>query len=78
MKMIPKKLHKHDQIVSLVNIFLSSTNALHQTPLEQEQLEREIAATDAQIDRLVYDLYGLTEEEIKIVDGENNPIDNQK
>jgi len=26
-------------------------------------------ATDAQIDRLVYDLYGLTEEEINIVEG---------
>jgi hypothetical protein len=32
-------------------------------------LERQIATTDAQIDRLVYDLYGLTEEEIKIVEG---------
>ncbi len=30
--------------------------------------ERQIAATDQQIDRLVYDLYGLTEEEIKIVE----------
>ena len=26
-------------------------------------------ATDAEIDRLVYDLYGLTEEEIAIVEG---------
>jgi len=32
-------------------------------------LGRQIAATDAQIDRLVYELYGLTEEEIKIVEG---------
>ncbi len=31
-------------------------------------LERQIAATDAQIGGLVYDLYGLTEEEIKIVE----------
>jgi len=41
-----------------------------QMPFEQEQLQREIDATDAQIDRLVYDLYGLTEEEVKIVEGE--------
>jgi len=27
-----------------------------------------IAATDRQIDRLVYELYGLTEEEIRIVE----------
>jgi len=31
-------------------------------------LERQITATGPQIDRLVYDLYELTEEEIKIVE----------
>jgi hypothetical protein len=35
----------------------------------QATVHRQIAATDAQIDRLVYDLYGLTEEEISIVEG---------
>jgi hypothetical protein len=39
------------------------------TPQEQERLAREIAETDAQIDRLVYALYGLTEEEIRVVEG---------
>ena len=29
----------------------------------------QIAATDESIDRLVYELYELTEDEIKIVDG---------
>ena len=29
-----------------------------------------ISATDSHIDRLVYDFYGLTEEEIKLVEGE--------
>jgi len=32
-------------------------------------IQREIEATDAQIDRLVYELYGLTEEEIRVVEG---------
>jgi hypothetical protein len=32
-------------------------------------IERQIDATDAEIDRLVYDLYGLTAEEIAIVEG---------
>lgn len=32
-------------------------------------LERQIDATDQQIDRLVYELYGLTEEEIRVVEG---------
>jgi hypothetical protein len=40
------------------------------TPHEQESLQRQIAATDKAIDALVYELYGLTEEEIRIVEGE--------
>ena len=39
------------------------------TPHEQESLQRQIAATDNQIDALVYKLYGLTEEEIEAVEG---------
>ncbi len=39
------------------------------TPQEQELVKREIESTDRQIDALVYELYGLTEEEIKIVEG---------
>jgi hypothetical protein len=35
---------------------------------QQAQLPRQIDATDRQIDRRVYELYGLTEEEIKIVE----------
>jgi hypothetical protein len=37
---------------------------------EQTLLKRQIDATDKQIDKLVYDLYELTEEEIKIVEGQ--------
>jgi len=32
-------------------------------------LRRQIEATDGEIDRLVYDLYGLTADEIRIVEG---------
>jgi len=38
------------------------------TPHEQESLKRTIAATDNQIDAVVYELYGLTEEEIEVVE----------
>ena len=34
-----------------------------------EFVERAIAATDRRIDELVYELYGLTEKEIGIVEG---------
>jgi hypothetical protein len=40
-----------------------------ETPHGQESLRRTIAATDKQIDALVYELYGLTEDEIPIVGG---------
>ncbi len=38
------------------------------TPHEQSVLAAQIAATDRQIDRLVYELYGLSEE-VRIVEG---------
>jgi hypothetical protein len=59
------------ELVRLVEQML----ALHQTlgaarsASERELLTRQIAATDRQIDALVYQLYGLTEEEIRIVEG---------
>ena len=43
--------------------------AVARTPQEQEMLLREIEATDGQINRLVYGLYELTEEEVRIVEG---------
>lgn len=36
---------------------------------ERAVFRRQIAATDEQIDRLVYELYGLSEDEIAIVGG---------
>jgi hypothetical protein len=36
---------------------------------ELDRLEREIATTDAEIDELVYGLYGITDEERKIIGG---------
>jgi hypothetical protein len=38
------------------------------TPQRMEQLQREIEATDRQIDLLVYQLYGLSDDEIRIVE----------
>lgn len=39
------------------------------TPQEQEMVKREIESTDKQIDMLVHELYGLSEDEIKIIEG---------
>jgi hypothetical protein len=39
-------------------------------PADKKLYQRQIEATDRQIDALVYELYGLTEEEITIVEEE--------
>ena len=67
----PSDLATHDRIVALVEkmLDLHKQRAAVKTPHEQTALDRQISATDAQIDRLVYDLYGLTEDEIKLVEG---------
>lgn len=68
----PAEKSQHDTMVSLVEQML----ALHKNvgrdgipPNEKVLLERQIKSTDRQIDELVYRLYGLTEEEIQIVEG---------
>ena len=61
---------RHDHIVQLVEQMLTLHQRLStaaKTAQEKTALDRQIAATDTQIDRLVADLYGLTEEEIRIV-----------
>jgi hypothetical protein len=42
----------------------------HDTRMERDKelYERQIKFVDSQIDRLVYELYGLTEEEIEVVE----------
>jgi hypothetical protein len=34
-----------------------------------DRVDREMAATDNQIDELVYELYGITDDERKIIEG---------
>jgi len=60
----------HDKIVFLVNKILNLHKKLVSAKIQDEKirLEREIRAVDKEIDRLVYQLYGLTEEEIRIVE----------
>ena len=62
---------KHDQLVSLVERMLDLHKHLSEAsyPDDKIRLQRQIDATDPEIDRLVYSLYGLTEEEIDFVEG---------
>jgi hypothetical protein len=62
---------RHDKMVELVERMLDLHKQVPKvkTPHEQESLKRTIEATDHQIDALVYELYGLEEEEIRIIEG---------
>jgi hypothetical protein len=64
----PKDKARHDKMVELVEQILSLNKQLSsaKTAHDKTILQRQIDATDKQIDNLVY---GLTEEEIKIVEG---------
>ena len=64
-----------ESIIELVRLFESNYDQ-YRSPLfsetkapERAMLQNQIELTDRQIDRLVYDLYGLTADEIAVVDG---------
>ncbi len=67
----PADVAHHDQIVALVESMLDLHRKLAgaKTPQSKRLLQQQIDLTDRQIDALVYELYGLTEEEIEIVEG---------
>ena len=62
----------YDRIVELVEILIDKNMRIEMSkdPNEITRLQRQIEATDRHLDKLVYELYGMTDEEIKIV--ENN------
>lgn len=61
---------KHDQMVQVVDQMLNLNKQLAEAKTDHEKtlIQRQIEATDNQIDKLVYELYDLTPEEIAIVE----------
>lgn len=68
---LPKDKAAHDKLVVCVDAMLAlhRAQAAAQSPHEKESLAKQITATDRQIDALVYQLYGLTPDEIALVEG---------
>ncbi len=67
----PDDVKMHDRMVALVEEMLSLHKkvASARTDHPARAGQRQIDATDGQIDKLVYELYGLSEEEIRVVEG---------
>ena len=61
---------RHDRMVAMVQSMLNLNKRVGEMKPGHEHtvLERDIAATDRRIDELVYELYGLTDKEVKIVE----------
>jgi type I restriction-modification system DNA methylase subunit len=61
---------RHDTIVTKVNAMMDAKKFLMSAKTDKDKTyyKNRCAALDRQIDRLVYDLYGLTEQDIQIVE----------
>jgi len=69
---VPKTTDKQAaRLASLVDSMLAMHKRMASAKSEAQRgaIQRQIDATDREIDRLVYDLYGLTKDEIAIVEG---------
>ncbi len=62
---------RHDRLVALVSHLIGLRERIAEARSDHDRtvLQRQIDATDGQIDRLVYELYGLTKDEIAVVEG---------
>ena len=66
----PADVALHDKMVALVDTMLDLHKKLPELAgIKREVIEAQIESTDREIDALVYRLYGLTADEIKIVEG---------
>ncbi len=65
---VPREFDPRLTAVVSTMLSLHERLAAEQLPQRREQVQREIDATDRQIDALVYQLYGLSDDEIKIVE----------
>ncbi len=70
----PNEKKMHDNLVAMIDKILKLQKKYHNARLEQDKklYKTQLDLLDHQIDSLVYKLYGLTEEEIKIVEGYSN------
>ena len=66
----PRDAARHKQMVALVTQMLDLNQYLPQAKTDQETrlVQQEIEAMDVRIDALVYELYGLTAEEIVVIE----------
>ena len=65
----PKEKKLHDDVVKLVNVMLDLRKREQKaTGHELEQIKRQIEKTDREIDERVYELYGIAENEKKIIE----------
>ncbi|MEO8147590.1 MAG: N-6 DNA methylase [Bacteroidia bacterium] len=69
------QVDQHNQIVKHVDLLLKLNEEIkeeQQLPTKIEQIKQRIQHSEEKINQLVYELYDLTPDEIKIIEGESN------
>jgi hypothetical protein len=66
----PKERSLYDELIELVVSMLRLNEEIHNAKTEPDRvsLRWKIESTDREVDRLVYELYGLTEAEVAVVE----------
>ncbi len=72
----PADVARHDKMVALVEemLALHKRVAAAKSDADKQRLQRAIDVTDKKIDTLVYELYGLTDEEVEVVEGTQTKV----
>jgi hypothetical protein len=66
----PKERRHYDELIKLVVSMLRLNEEIHNAKTEPDRvsLRWQVESTDREADRLVYELYGLTEDEVAVVE----------
>ena len=65
----PADVTMHDKMVELVERMLDLHKQAGLTAVQRGMIEAQVEATDREIDKLVYELYGLNEDEVAVAGG---------
>jgi len=63
--------NKKNQIIELVDQMILAQKKLKEAEFDDDKkvIQKQIEIIDGKIDNLVFDLYGLSEEEVRVVEG---------
>lgn len=73
----PDDRKRHGEVVAKVERMVEAKKQLGSAKTDKDKIyyQNKCASLDRQIDKVIYDLYGLTEEEVKLVEDTGEPVE---